>query len=551
MMESESSVNDQSTDGEAASSIDHHSNANTQLRRTKKSESRRDLDGSGSFRKKPKSQRRSASIEEEREQPSPHCNDQYLNLFNHIRDDELRFNNMHLETTQIGSVVWSALEKEKLFQALSRKSRVDVGGIVAAIETKSELETSAFLRLLEDAYQRRQVHGQGEANLLGYLDYPAAAEISGDCEAMLDRDANALTLYQDNLDRTMGEQEHGDLWLIDNAKAQALDKSFDETEAGNSPHASLANGASLLDGNIFNFSGWLSLTERIYMNPSNYASNSFPVAQPAQDQSPGITYDAFSDLHDLAVNHLRQVIQSSLFYAESRIRCVKNRGRAAMTIIRAQDVATAINILGVPEDRSQFWPKLARRNQIRVIAKPCRHIRPCGIFLSYDEIERQLEGTSAPTALMEPPPAAPQSLSSTRRTFRRNTSPMFFPSQQDAFHAPSPTESNRHQDSDLQSPDIEDLVIPEDDEDDCIETSDRINSLSHELQLYHDLGLEAPEEMRLNALAAQEAQGKQAKGDSISLREDRPVRVDWEDLRSRYAPKWELDAYTDASDLIA
>lgn len=133
-----------------------------------------------------------------------HYNDQYLKLFNEHTGDTAGTPITDFDPIQLGAVTWSTLEKEEFFKALSRRSKADVRGIASDVGSKSELEVYAYLRLLEDEDMNRNLYAD-EVQNVAYADIPAAAELSGECETLLEQAAYALAAYQDKFDRTVGE----------------------------------------------------------------------------------------------------------------------------------------------------------------------------------------------------------------------------------------------------------------------------------------------------------------------------------------------------------
>lgn len=545
-MDSASSYEDQSQDGDEDSSTDRDSNAATQLSKADGTDGAvKNL--SGPTATPSQLQRITETREEKWKQLRFHYNDRYLNLLNHSHVEDLDIENTNLYSTQIGSVVWSATEKEKFFYALSRRSRVDLGGITASLRSKSEMNISAYLSLLEEEHSTRQLYA-GEPSSLSYGDIPAAIELSGEFEALLERAADALVICQDRLDRTVGEQKHSDCWLIDHVKANALDGLADRVEAGKPAGSDPPHEASILVGNIFRFSSWLSLTERVFMNSDPTRNDNHWLTHAAHDEVPAVTRAAFSDFHQLALSQLRKVIQSSIFCAESRIRCTKDRGHAAKAVIRAQDVTSAITLIGMQSNRSQFWLKLARRNQVRVVDDDCYGVgRGSGGVPDYDEVEHILSKSSSsrrwPGSSVASEPwftrELPDQVAKNRTSDSlddHNDLPAGGQFAHPDLFANNSSNSGSDLDSNLESSDPEDAATVVEDEDLHVEMSDQITSHRQELQLYRDLGWEAPEDTRSNYIAGLEAHVQTVSSPPLEARTDCP---DWADLRSSYVGSWD------------
>jgi RNA polymerase I-specific transcription initiation factor RRN5 len=120
-------------------------------------------------------------------------------------------------STQIGSSLWSSTEQARFFVALERLGKDDLPGIARAIETKTTIETRAFLDLLHDAASK-----QGDTKLT-LRDIPAAVDVGHACSQQLDDAAEALAWYQEKLEASQEQERYGDLWLITPSIAEDIE----------------------------------------------------------------------------------------------------------------------------------------------------------------------------------------------------------------------------------------------------------------------------------------------------------------------------------------
>ena len=561
-MDTDFSYENHSEAGEEESSTDHgrevvipHGLENSLHTNT----TSRHSDFKGSRRK------RATETKEERWQRlQSHYNDQYLNLLNESSSDAIDGAQDDFDCTQIGLTSWSASEKERLFRALSRNSKVNVRGIATSIQSKSELETYNYLRLLEEEATNRHLFAE-EVHNAGHADISAATEVSIECEAMLEKAADALTVYQDRFDQALGGRVHHDGWLVDRVQAEAYDQLVDaaEDDDHSSDDNALRNRRIPAEG-LFRLSSWLSLTERVFMNSDPSRNDNNWSIHAAEDEVPAITQGAISDLYHLALYKLRKVMQTSIFCAESRIRSTTDHGYTVKALVKEEDVASAINLLGLTEDRSQFWLCLARRNHLKVVYDHRKKGQSRKKRLRYDEIERMLSESSSMRRRRRSVPSASESLSlcedsesveegsnsdetigtdfvtsdqsAGKRSFKQGHQVHHLSRRGDTRILTQHT----NQESDDSEPSFtsseEDLSNDGDEQDRILETLDQINSRRIELQMYHDLGWAIAGSIKLcydEELKAQEELVP------MNQRKIRPDLQDWRGSISGYAESWE------------
>lgn len=475
-----------------------------------------------------------------------HYNDQYLNLLNESSDDDHDLVKDDLESTQLGSTTWSSWEKERFFLALSRRSKADICGIATIIGSKSELEVYEYLRLLEEEHKYRHLYST-EVDHISYADIPAAAELSIESEALLEEAAEALTVYQDRYDHAIGEQKHQGRWLVDHVLAKAYDELVDQGEGGISSDASLSTESSIPAKGMFSLSSWLSLTEQVFMNSDPTRTENNWTSHAAEDEVPAMTQGAISDLYEVAIHQLQKLMQTSIFCAESRIRTTRDRVYTAKALVKAQDVAAAISILGLPDDRSQFWLGLAKRNQLNVVDDHRKKGRGRRTLLTYDQVESILGETLAPDRGRRSHTSASSSLCVSEDSDHVTesgvsedvddsdvlSSDRLEPSRDATTCTDEVMEENDDTESSTESSDEE---LCEDDQDRRLENLDQVNSRRQELQLYHDLGWAKLEDIELADLE------KLRPGEEVTGRMKRKNRadlVDWRDSITRYVESWE------------
>jgi RNA polymerase I-specific transcription initiation factor RRN5 len=567
-MDSSSSHDDQADAGGEESSGDDHSEI-ALPHTTNEASSAVDKPGKpgpDSSRKR----RASESREERWKRLQSDYNDQYLNLLNESSTDDIDLAKSDLEPSQIGASKWSKSEKEHFFLALSRKSKADVRGIASSIGSKSELEVYAYLKLLEEEDINRHLYAE-DVNNVGHADIPAAADLSIECDALLDKAADALNVYQDRYDRAIGEKIHQDRWMINYAQAKAYDKLLDRAEEGQSSDDSSSADTPIPAGGLFRLSSWLSLTERIFMNSDPTRSENNWLTHAAQDEVPAATQGAMSDFYELAVTQLRKVMQTSVFCAESRVRRTSDRGYAAKALVKQQDVTTAIDILGLHQNPSQFWLGLARRNQLRIVDDHRKKGRGRRTSLNYEQLESILsktvtsrrgrrsvsseseslsqleysdyggdyegsqghEGTDVLYSDRSEQQAGKHTCLSTSATQNEHEAMSVDRNAQISDEAePSSASSN---DGDL--PTSEDDQDDQDDQDIRLEILDQIKSRHQELQLRDELGWAQTEDIELAHL---EEPNTQEGIEGTTQRKTRADVLDWRNSVPNYAESWEV-----------
>lgn len=286
-----------------------------------------------------------------------------------------------LRGSQIGITVWSRKEKEIFFSALATKNRGDISGIAAIVGSKNELEVHVYLQLLQKAIMEHHLYDRRQ-QLLGQSDIPGAFEISKDCCDALDLAADALGVLQEKKEQELEMEKYGELGLLNARYAQWVedhlyDGEYDESEK---PQVSFA-------AEILNLKSHLTLSARLFMNSTDPEYNWRSYSDRAG--SPSILHTAFADIQNIAISVTRRLIQSSLFFAMSRLRATGSSNYMHQQLVRRRDVTTALNVLGMKHDAGSYWVGVAKRCKLDVY-EDLKPKTAKGKKLSYAEVEKRL-----------------------------------------------------------------------------------------------------------------------------------------------------------------
>ena len=343
------------------------------------------LQGANSSRSRPKRRRvesYASDLQARVNRLKPFYSDKYRVLFNSTVGDiaSRGFSEVvPLPPNQVGVTIWSSEEKATFFLVLARRGRHDIKGIAADIGSKSESEVYTYLELLQNATAEQNAHVHRK-QLLRIDDMEPALEVSQQCCAALDLAAEAISVLQHKGEERTERQEHASLSLLTPTVAQWANRSLHAGEEGEQEVLQTLPAATLL-----NLRSFLTLSKRVFMNSSVTENNWRTYAE--RRQSPSITYTAFSDTHTLAISLTRKLIQSSLFFAMSRIRAMGTSGSySPKQHVKARDVTTALNVLGMEANGRKTWIGTARKCRLRVYEN-VRHQKAQGKRYSYDEVE--------------------------------------------------------------------------------------------------------------------------------------------------------------------
>lgn len=326
--------------------------------------------------------------------------------------------------TQNGIVIWTPQEKDIFFNLLDQKGKNGIKEIAQAIGTKSELEVQEHLRLLHRGLERQHLRDRhARTVILG--DIPAATEIREKCERELDKYSELLCLEEQYLGDVAGKKRHYDAWIIDRGKAEEIDEqivgeveedageegedeadsadhegsedveyegSEEESEEEREPLTIRTDSPIHLSASLFTMSKWIRLSERFFMNPSGSRLPDNWTKIACSGETPSITADAFTDFYAIAISLTRRLVHSSLFFAMSRIRQMRDSGgRRKARLVKSRDVRAALDVLNMKQDRSDYWIGLARRCNLDVM--DARHQKGWkNVRMSHNEVEDYLSG---------------------------------------------------------------------------------------------------------------------------------------------------------------
>ena len=314
--------------------------------------------------------------------PKKRYNDQYRQLLNDtINTAAGRSHSDESERprpSQHGVSWWTGDEKAIMFDVLAKKGENEISAIAAAIGTKSEMEVRVYLLMLRKASEEKL--RQRGADRLSLVDIPAAAEIGADCCSVLDQHAQSLSSLQQTHEEKVERQKHAELWLLTHDIANWVEGHLEDESLEGADIRERLPAVSLL-----NLPKWLQLSERIFMNSASpREGESWQVVGKGRD-TPSIMNTAFSDFHTLAVSITKRLIQSSLFYAKSRLRATDSSRYRYRPVVRAKDVKVATQVLGMKATAHEFWTRVPRRCNLQVYRGKQR-----ARFLDYDQVERFL-----------------------------------------------------------------------------------------------------------------------------------------------------------------
>ncbi|CRL26555.1 Homeodomain-like [Penicillium camemberti] len=263
------------------------------------------------------------------------------------------------QVSQHGSMVWTPTEKEVFFNALDRKGKSGIKEIAAAVGTKSELEVMEYIRFLHKALAAQYASDVHLERMPVLSDVAAATEVSQECCGLLEEYADVLSLKESLIQARAGTQQHGDNWILTQASAQALADGDNEG----------VRGALRLAADFLNIPYCIRLSYVLFMNlgGTQAENNWWNLAKrkdliTAYGQTPSMTADTAVDFYSLAVSVTRRLVQSSLFFAMSRLRSSNRSGNDRKGYVRTQDVRAAIEVLNMKHSRPNFVD-IARRNE--------------------------------------------------------------------------------------------------------------------------------------------------------------------------------------------
>lgn len=389
-----------------------------------------------------------------------------------------------LRGSQIGITVWSPNEKEKFFSALATKGRGDISGIAAIVGSKTELEVHVYLQLLQKAIIEHHLYDRRQ-QLLSQSDIAGALEISKNCCDALDLAADALGVLQEKKEQELEMEKYGELGLLDAGYAQWVEDHLYDGEHGESGKPQVSSAAEIL-----NLKSHLTLSERLFMNSNDPEYNWRSYSD--KTGSPSILHTAFADLQNIAISVTRRLIQSSLFFALSRLRATGSSNYMHRQLVRRRDVITALNVLGMKPDAGSYWVGVAKRCKLDVYEdlKP----KPKGKKLSYAEVEKRLGQPRKYKKRGDTATPQESDLSSPASLRETNLSMSDYPSEDDMNITDSPYDSDLSLESRKDHASTQKRLEKE--QDVYTEALDLQASQNEEKRLWQLLGQEPPEDQK-------------------------------------------------------
>jgi len=262
-----------------------------------------------------------------------------------------------------------------------RRGKSDIRNLAVDMGTKSESEIRTYIQILQIAAADLELHAAHRYRLFNTSEIKAATEISDDCSRALDIAADALVALQQTEDEKLERKLHQEHWLLTPATAKRIDRLIQDGQATDTRSENVFPAAELL-----NLGQFLRLSKRFFMNSSVLECNYRTYME--RRRTPSITYTAFSDIHRIAINATKRLLQSALFFAASRLRAEQSYS-APDKSVRREDVLAAVDVLGMKDSAKAFWVSMARRNR-HIVYERVRHRLAYGNVLKYDEVEENL-----------------------------------------------------------------------------------------------------------------------------------------------------------------
>ena len=299
---------------------------------------------------------------------------------------------------------WTSDEKQQFFNHLATKGRHDLPGISEGIGTKSIVEVRAYLKALEEGlrdvklYVRRleaqdggeqieREEGEGvaqgseEVALVRYEDIPAAVEISGELEVLMEKHAEKLEkeMLEDEVKREK-EKWGGGRWLVGFAEAEKMDEFWAENSKDRNIDQSVPSPPPGTE--LFKTHSLLRLSQAFFMLPKPFPNNPLSAIN-GDGGAPAIRLTTLLDLHNLALSMTQKLVQASIFIAKNRMQS-SLLSEKLVPSVRVSDVRVAARVMGLGEaDKKGFWVEWVRRSGVGVRDRRGKEMEP-------EHVEREL-----------------------------------------------------------------------------------------------------------------------------------------------------------------
>lgn len=427
----------------------------------------------------------------------------------------------HLLPSQLGTSIWSTVEKTLFFHVLARKGRHNIKAIATEVGSKSEPEIVQYIDMLSKGLADSEL-SVPRPNFVDRPQYDAALEISNDCTSQLEPLAQYL---QKDEDKDIAKEMKGKLWLLTRETSLWVEECLQEAGEGDSEISQTLPAAAFL-----NLGQFLHLSKFFFMNSCDLECNWQSLTGKGGGNAPAITDLAFSDFHSLALNLTKRLVHTSLYIATSRLRAREVADHPPKHEMTKEDVFTAVNLLGMTKDSRSLWTGVARRHKL-LVYENVNTIAVSGKHYSYDEIEEHLSGRS-------------KASSKGSETLQDAGA-----SRNDLESIPSDSQPGSGCDTDADMVDESDISersssIPSDEEspnkeeedeqrrDDTLEKLDQRQSRAEEARLWEILGEEPSTKMGL------EEDGSRRLQVQLAPRKNRMDVVDWTSWTD-YGAEWE------------
>ncbi|KAL8762205.1 MAG: hypothetical protein Q9184_001763 [Pyrenodesmia sp. 2 TL-2023] len=421
--------------------------------------------------------------------PKRHYSTKYHSLLNDaIEDlplDPLWLGRSDLYPGQVGISRWSPIEKEFLFRGLVRYGRDNLPGITTLIGTKSEVEVHVYLQLLQEADAKLHKYGNRQLSI-GAFDIPAAAEVSEHCCAALGQAADSLASMQLRFEECQERRAHFGLWKLDQNAAEWVNQRTFEGEA-----SAAEINQKLPAARILNLSSFLELSAGLFMNSNEPANNYRSFV--SGSEKPSIFYTAFSDLYSVTLSIIKRIVQSSLFFAMSRLRAAYSSSYSHKRTVKRADVLAALKVLGMMRNAANFWAELPRRCKLDVYTHA--DMKGRGGAMCYDEVEEMLRRTiSTDATLARRSPTVDSDAESAEASMSGGDSSSATSSSPERIGGSKPhaTQSSGTSESPLPAGDFCEST------EEYLEYVDQEASTQEEIKLWEMLGKEPPTELVFN-----------------------------------------------------
>ena len=322
--------------------------------------------------------------------------DRYRKLFNELVDGLSEAGPLvpltNSGTTHNGIVAWSSQERQSLLKSIEKIGQHDSPLSAKALGTKTQLEVCDFVRLLDEAKAKQHIRGLRKT-LLDAAMIPAALEISNECNDALEVAADALAMLQGKEDEKVERGNYGNNWLLTPKIAKQVDRCLSHGPDGEAKIAETIPSAVIL-----NLSAFLRLSSRLFMNSAVHECNWRSLIEGRE--RPSIFFSAFSDLSNLFLTITKRLVQSTLYFAMSRIRAMDASGYRASPHVTSRDVRAALEVSSMKATAHGYWAHVPRRCRLDVVDRQgrVRKLKVSGRRMDYDEVEailsqgRDMEG---------------------------------------------------------------------------------------------------------------------------------------------------------------